>query len=59
MKQMTLLPVREPCGMICECEWGSLHCLEKNGRIFDRRARKFIRDDDGNILIGRRECNKQ
>ena len=59
MKQITLIdlfPVREPCGMTCDVEWGSLQCMEKNGYIFDRNLRKFLRREDGSLLIGRREC---
>lgn len=59
MEQMTLMPVREPCNRMCECEWGSLRCLEKNGRMYDRRTRKFIRDEEGDLLIGHRECDAE
>lgn len=59
MRQLSItdmIPVRQPCGRMCECEWGSLRCLEKNGRMFDRKACKFLRDENGDLLIGFREC---
>jgi len=58
MEQMTLIPMREPCRRLCEAEWGSLRCLEKNGYIYDYTRRKFIRDENGAILKRDRcECD--
>lgn len=57
MEQMTLMPIREPCNRICECEWGSLVCIEKNGFMRDYRSRKWLRDENGKILMGRGECD--
>lgn len=50
-------PVRQPCGRRCKCEWGSRTCFEKRGQVYDRVARGWVRDTDGQILIGKKECD--
>lgn len=57
-EQLTIMPLREPCGRLCEAEWGSLRCLEKNGLMYDHQRRQFIRASDGRILVSNnRECD--
>jgi len=58
MEQITLMPVRTPCNRICEVEWGSLRCMEKNGMMYDHARREFLRNDNGQVLISNnRECD--
>lgn len=58
MEQLTLMPLREPCHRLCEVEWGSLRCMEKNGLMYDHVRREFIRTNDGRILTSNnRECD--
>lgn len=49
--------VRVPCMRECPYEWGSLRCFERRGQMYDRIQRKWIRDDEGRILIGKKECD--
>ena len=48
---------RWPCGIRCDCEWGSLRCFEKNGYMYDHGRRRWLRDENGYILIGKKECD--
>ena len=53
MTEMT----RWPCGRKCDCAWGSLRCFEKNGYMYDHGRRMWLRDERGNILKGKQECD--
>ena len=52
------LPLREPCGKFCDCEWGSLRCFYKRGYMRDPETKKFLRDEDGRPIRARKkECD--
>lgn len=50
-------PVRHPCGRRCKHEWGSRNCFEARGQIFNWHERQWVRDENGEILIGKRTCD--
>lgn len=50
-------PVRSPCGRRCKYEWGSIRCFESRGQIYNNAERKWVRDENGDILIGKRTCD--
>ncbi len=49
--------VRHPCGRRCKHEWGSRNCFEARGQIFNWHERQWVRDENGEILIGKRTCD--
>lgn len=52
------LPLREPCGRYCDSEWGSLKCFYKRGYMRDPETKKWLRDEDGQIMrTMKRECD--
>ena len=57
MRQMTLGEMKTPCNRFCDVEWGSLRCMERNGYMYDYRKRKWLRNDDGNIIVGKGTCD--
>ena len=52
-----LMPIRTPCNRPCKHEWGSRNCFEARGQMFNWHERKWVRDADGKILIGKKTCD--
>ena len=50
-------PIRTPCGRRCKHEWGSRNCFEERGQMYNWHERKWVRDANGKILIGKRKCD--
>lgn len=50
-------PVRSPCGRRCKYEWGSKRCFESRGQIYDYHERKWLRDEEGRPVIGKKTCD--
>ena len=50
-------PVRSPCGRRCKYEWGSKRCFESRGQIYDYHERKWLRDEEGRLVIGKKTCD--
>ena len=50
-------PIRQPCGRRCKHEWGSRNCFEARGQMYNWHERKWVRDADGKILIGKKTCD--
>lgn len=46
-------PIRTPCGRRCKHEWGSRNCFEERGQMYNWHERKWVRDENGKILIGK------
>lgn len=53
-------PYRHQCMTNCDVEYCSLICFERRGAIFDRVERKFVRDENGKLLMANhRLCAKR
>lgn len=52
-----LMPIRTPCNRPCKHEWGSRNCFEARGQMFNWHERKWVRDENGKILIGKKTCD--
>lgn len=50
-------PIRTPCNRRCEYEWCSIGCFEKRGQMYSFSEHKWVRDENGKILIGKRSCD--
>ena len=50
-------PVRSPCGRRCKYEWGSKRCFESRGQIYDYHERKWLKDENGKPVIGKKICD--
>lgn len=50
-------PVRSPCGRRCKYEWGSKRCFESRGQIYEYHERKWLRDEKGRPVIGKKTCD--
>lgn len=50
-------PIRTPCNRRCEYEWCSIGCFEKRGQMYNFSEHKWVRDENGKILIGKRSCD--
>lgn len=50
-------PVRSPCGRRCKYEWGSKLCFASRGQIYDYHERKWLRDEEGRLVIGKKTCD--
>ena len=50
-------PIRTPCNRRCEYKWCSIGCFEKRGQMYNFCERKWVRDENGKILIGKRTCD--
>ena len=50
-------PVRHPCERRCKVEWGSKTCFERRGQIWDWNDHKWVRDENGQPVIGKKTCD--
>ena len=60
MTQLTIhdiYPVRTPCNRHCDVEWCSKTCFERRGHMWNYSGYGWLRDNEGNLLIGRSECD--
>ena len=45
------------CGRRCKYQWGSKRCFESRGQIYDYHERKWLRDEEGRPVIGKKTCD--
>lgn len=50
-------PVRHPCERRCKVEWGSKTCFERRGQIWNWNDHKWVRDENGQPVIGKKTCD--
>lgn len=49
--------VRTPCNRHCDVEWCSRICFERRGYMWNYNGHGWLRDDNGNKMIGKAECD--
>lgn len=60
MTQLTIqdyYPVRTPCDRHCDVEWCSRICFERRGYMWNYNGHGWLKDDNGNKMIGKAECD--
>lgn len=46
---------RFQCNRYCDVEWCSKICFERRGQIWDKTEHKWVRNEDGTILVSNRK----
>ena len=56
-EEITQVPIRHPCEKWCPYEWGSKECFIRRGYEYDWHDRKWVRDEQGKPVIGKKQCD--